>query len=49
MMRHRALFHKKRMKAAPADNSFRHMVFAGNAGTEKTMAPRCMARNNNSI
>ena len=42
MMRYRAFFHKKRMKAAPAENSFRRMVFAGNAGTGKTMAARCM-------
>ena len=49
MMRHRALFHKKRIKAAPVDNSFRHMVFAGNAGTGKTMTARCMAGTNNSV
>ena len=49
MMSHRALFDKKRLKAAPTDNTFCHMIFAGNLGTGKTMAARCMAGNNNSI
>ena len=35
MMSRRALFDKKRIKTAPTDNSFRHMVFAGNPGTGK--------------
>ena len=49
MMSHQALFHKKRIKAAATENSFRHMVFLGNPGTGRTMADRCMAGNNNSI
>ena len=49
MMSRRDLFDKKRIKAAPTDNMFRHMGFAGNPGTGKTMAAWCMAGNNNSI
>ena len=49
MMSHRALFDKKRLKAAPIDNSFRHMIFAGKPSTRKPMAARCLAGNNNSI
>ena len=49
MMSHRALFDKKRLKAAPIDNSFRHMIFAGKPSTRKPMAARSLAGNNNSI
>ena len=49
MMSRRTLFDRKRIKATPTDNSFRHMVFAGNPGMIKTMAARWMAGNNNSI
>ena len=45
----RALFDKKRLKAAQAGNSLCHMIFTGNPGTRKTMAARCMAGNNNSF
>ena len=45
----RDLFDKKRIKAAPTDNSFYHVVLEGNPGTEKTMAACCMAGNNDSI
>ena len=34
------LFDKKRLKAAPTNNSFRHMIFAEKPCTEKTMAAR---------
>ena len=44
-----ALFNKKRINAAPTDNSFRYMVFAWNPGIGKTMAARCMTGNNNSF
>ena len=49
MMSRQALFDKKRLMAAPTDNSFHHMIFTGNPGTGKNMAARCMAGNNNSI
>ena len=49
MMSRRALCDKKRLKAAPTDNSFRHMIFEETPVTGKTMAARCMAGNNNSI
>ena len=49
MMSRRPLFDKKRLKATLTDNLLRHMIFAGNPGTEKTMADRCMPGNNNSI
>ena len=49
MMSCRALFDKKRQKTGPTENSFRRMIFAGNPGTEKTMAAHCMAGNTNSI
>ena len=48
-MSRRPLFDKKRLKATLTDNLFRHMIFAGSPGTEKTMADRCMPGNNNSI
>ena len=35
MMSRRALFDKKWLKAAPTDNLFCHIIFAGNLGTEK--------------
>ena len=35
MMSRRALFDKKRLKAASTDKSFRHMIFTGDPGTEK--------------
>ena len=49
MMSRRALFDKKRLKEAPTDNSFRHMIFAGNPGTGKAMAAGCIAGNNDLV
>ena len=43
------LFDNQRLKAAPTDNSFYNMIFAGNPYTGKAMAARCVAGNNNSI